>query len=444
MNLPQYSSYKPSKIEWAGEIPAHWNEKRLRFVAVRSDEKVEADPENPIQYVGMEHIESWTGKVLPLDLELVPSGISNRFRRGDVLFGKLRPYLAKASILDFDGLCSSELVVLRTYNHDKKYLLYQLLSEGFISVVDSSTYGAKMPRASWEFIGACFLPCPNIDEQRAIADFLDRETAKLDTLVEKKRALIEKLKEKRAALISRTVTRGLPPDAARAAGLNPHPKLKPSGVEWIGDVPEHWRVKAVKHVATIGNGSTPHRDNAEYWEDGSYPWLNSSVVNQIRVTAAEQFVTDTALAQCHLPRISPPAVLVGITGEGKTRGMATTLCIEATINQHMAYIKPKDTLADVGYLHRVFERAYFYLRNESDGGGSTKGAITCEQIANLKLPLPSIEEQRAIANYLDHETTKIDRLTEKIEAAIERLREYRTALITAAVTGKIDVRGTAA
>jgi len=322
-----------------------------------------------------------------------------------------------------------------------KLVFYFTKSSAFSDWLETQVISSTIGNVNGQKYASCPLPLPDRVEQNRIVDFLDRETAKLDTLVEKKRALIEKLKEKRAALISRTVTRGLPPDAARAAGLNSHPKLKPSGIEWLGEVPEHWRVKAVKHVATIGNGSTPHRDNAEYWDDGSYPWLNSSVVNQVRVTEADQFVTDIALAQCHLPRIIPPAVLVGITGEGKTRGMATTLCIEATINQHLAYIKPRDTLADVGYLHRVFERAYQYLRNESDGGGSTKGAITCEQIANLKLPLPGIDEQYAITDYLDRETTKIDRMGKKVEIAIERLREYRSALITAAVTGKIDVRG---
>ena len=107
-----------------------------------------------------------------------------------------------------------------------------------------------MPRASWEFVGDCVVPIAPPNEQRSIADFLDRETAKIDTLVAKKRTLIERLKEKRTALISRTVTRGLPPDAARSVGLDPHPKLKPSGIDWLGDVPEHWEVIPYKRVCT--------------------------------------------------------------------------------------------------------------------------------------------------------------------------------------------------
>lgn len=122
-------------------------------------------------------------------------------------------------------------------------------------------------------------------------------------------------------------------------------------------------------------------------------------------------------------------------------GLATTLLIEATINQHLAFVKPADERCHAGYLRRVLDRAYGYLRHTSDGGGSTKGAITCEQLANLPIPVPPAGEQQAIADYLDRETAKIDRLVAQVEEAIERLVEYRSALITAAVTGKIAVRG---
>src|SRR5690606_10880415 len=124
------------------------------------------------------------------------------------------------------------------------------------SEVDSSTYGAKMPRANWEFIGSRTVCLPPLDEQRDIAAFLDAETSKLDRLIEKKRALIELLKEQRSALISRTVTRGLPPDAARAAGLDPHPEMKNSGIEWLGEVPKHWEVKELRYVGEAQIGLT--------------------------------------------------------------------------------------------------------------------------------------------------------------------------------------------
>ena len=254
MRLPPYSEYKPSGIEWLGEVPEHWDVKRLKMAAHLTDRKVEADEELPVPYVGMEDIESWTGRLLPINPNVVPTGTANEFKAGNTLFGKLRPYLAKACNPDFDGLCSTELLVLQGSDIDRRALLYSLLSDGFIKLVDSATYGSKMPRASWDFVGNCVLPIAPSNEQRAIAAFLDRETAKINMLVAKKRTLIERLQEKRTALISRTVTRSLPPNDARAAGLDPHPKLKPTGIDWLGEVPEHWEVK---HLIQLTDQARP-------------------------------------------------------------------------------------------------------------------------------------------------------------------------------------------
>ena len=224
-----YPRYRDSDVEWLGEVPDHWEIRRLSHAVVRSDEKVESEDADGMLYVGLEHVESWTGQMLPLDDQLTPESIVNSFAGGDVLFGKLRPYLAKALCADFGGLCSAEFLVLKPHEYVGRYLLHLLLTDGFVSLVDSSTYGAKMPRARWDFVGDALLPLPPLDEQRAIAAFLDRETERIDALVAKKRLLIERLEEYRTALVTRTVTRGLPPEAARAAGLDPSPRLKPSG-----------------------------------------------------------------------------------------------------------------------------------------------------------------------------------------------------------------------
>ena len=217
MKFLAYPRYKSSDVEWLGDVPEHWQVKRLKMSTQLTDTKVEADEENPLPYIGLENIEPSTGRLLPIDPDVVPSGTANAFGAGSTLFGKLRPYLAKACNPDFDGLCSTELLVLESVDLDRRYLLYSLLSDGFIKLVDSSTYGSKMPRANWDYIGNCLLPIAPRPEQQKIADFLDQETRRLDRLLEMKRDLIERLKEKRAALISRTVTRGLSQAAARAA-----------------------------------------------------------------------------------------------------------------------------------------------------------------------------------------------------------------------------------
>ena len=199
-------------------------------------------------------------------------------------------------------------------------------------------------------------------------------------------------------------------------------------------------MKPIKYVAKVGNGSTPSREVPEYWAETGFPWLNSSVVNQSVVTEAEGFVTDRALKECHLPIIEPPAVLVGITGQGRTRGMAAMLGVTATINQHVAYAKPMASELNVYYLLKSFETAYGKLRRDSEETGATKGAITCEQIGNLRVPFPPLAEQETIVANIDTKLAQFDTLANEANRAIELLQERRTALISAAVTGKIDVR----
>ncbi len=457
MKLPAYPKYKPSGVDWLGDVPEHWEVKRLKTSAtcwVSNVDKVPAEDELPVRLCNYTDV-YYRDHITP-DMGLMETtATADEIRRfglrvGDVVITKdseewndiAVPALVKKSAPDL--VCGYHLAIIRSHA-DKLFGDYLLrafqscaINQQFqVAASGVTRYG--LPKSS---IGDAWIPLPTPAEQRAIAAFLDRETGRMDRLVAKKRELIERLKEKRTALISRTVTRGLPPATARAAGLLENPPLKPSGLDWLGDIPKHWDIKPVKFVARIGNGSTPSRDNPNYWEEGDYPWLNSSVVNQETVSEAEEFVTTLALRECHLPKITPPAVLIGITGQGRTRGMASTLMFEATINQHVSYLKPYPSRAEVGFLRRVFDMVYLFLRSESDGGGSTKGAITCEQLANLKIPVPPLAEQTAIAEYLDSGPAKLDALVGKVEEAVERLQEYRTALITAAVTGKIDVRNT--
>jgi type I restriction enzyme S subunit len=273
------------------------------------------------------------------------------------------------------------------------------------------------------------VPLPPAPVQRRLLAVIDHETARIDALIEKKTRFIELLLEKRQAATRQAV----------ASGLNPSSPLKVSGIEWIGQVPEHWRVCPLKWLVEIGNGSTPSRENQNYWEDGHYPWLTSSVVNSEDVRSAEELVTGAALRECHLPIVTPPAVLVGLTGQGRTRGMASTLHIEATISQHLAFLKPIDERLDVLYLRRYLDTAYPHLRAESEGAGSTKGAVSCELLADFPCLVPPLEEQRGIVSLIAAGDGRIAALVGRTESSVALLRERRAALITAAVTGQIDV-----
>ncbi|MGH8503951.1 MAG: restriction endonuclease subunit S [Gammaproteobacteria bacterium] len=215
-------------------------------------------------------------------------------------------------------------------------------------------------------------------------------------------------------------------------------------MEWLGEVPEHWEVWQVAHFGRVGNGSTPSRGNAAFWSGGTYPWLNSSAVNHSPISKADQFVTDVALRESHLPRVQAGSVLVAITGQGKTRGTAAILAFEATINQHIAYVMPRRDAVTAEYLQLALVGAYRQLRAISDDSGSTKGALTCRDIAHFKVALPTRDEQAQIVSAVRRDIQGVEAAIARAEREIDLLREYRTRLIADVVTGKLDVRGTAA
>lgn len=426
-----YPAYKDSGVEWIGPVPEHWETLRIKRAAQLRNERRNDSPSG-WTYVGLEDVEPESGKYEPTvgASRQSEDSMVGVFRAGDVLYGKLRPYLRKAIVAEQDGVCSTEFLVLSEGRGKSPWLHRWLLTQEVTQQIEAGCDGAKMPRADWEHVGSIPMPLPPAAEQTAIAAALDRETARIDALIAKKTRFIELLKEKRQAFITHAVTKG----------LDPNVKMKDSGVEWIGEVPEHWIVSQVKFVATIGNGSTPARDRPDYWEQGTYPWLTSSCVNQEQIGAAEEFVTSTAMSECHLPIIRPPAILVGITGQGRTRGMATTLSIEATINQHIAFLKANEARIQTPFLRRFIDVAYDWLRLDSEGAGSTKGAITCEQLGALPVPLPPAAEQERIITHVTGMTARTDSLAAKAERSIALLKERRSALITAAVTGQIDLR----
>ena len=297
--------------------------------------------------------------------------------------------------------------------------------------LDEGSDETAIPGLNREAVYAITVSIPPRHVQRAIADYLDRETARLDVLVAEYRKMLEVLRERRAAMITTAALRG----------LNPAVSFRDSGVPWIGDVPAHWEVWKLGHLASVGNGSTPNRGRREYWENGDVPWLNSSVVNQEEVTGADQYVTRLAVHDCHLPLVSSGSVILAITGQGKTRGRAAILSIDSTINQHLAFIRPQSARLSSWYLRWTLSAGYDYLRNVSDDLGGTKGALTCEHLANLRVPVPPEVEQRDIVTEIASRTRTVDDLSKETERTIGLLKERRSSLIAEAIAGSIDMEG---
>lgn len=302
-------------------------------------------------------------------------------------------------------------------------------SHWLLAQADQSAHGTK--KLETDVLRQFETPCPSLTTQQQVVSYLERETGRIDALIAAKEHQLDLLAEKRHAVISEAVTRGLDPAAP----------VRSSGLPWLGDVPAHWQIWKLGHVARVGNGSTPNRDNPKYWQGGSIPWLNSAVAHQPEVTSSEQFITDLAFRECHLPLLRPGTVLVAITGQGKTRGQATVLSLEATINQHLAYVALDQRRLTPWFLRWLFLAAYDFLRSISDDSGGTKGALTCEELAGLRMPIPPIAEQNAISEWIGDESAKLDAVRAATKRTIELLRERRAALIAAAVTGQFEAAG---
>jgi type I restriction enzyme S subunit len=432
MEYPTYPKYKFSGLDWLGCVPENWDVRRLKFAVNLLNLKINAK-ETDLPYMGMENIESFTAKkIYDEENPLQSDGVGSYFNKGDVLFGKLRPYLAKAYLCDSEGFCSSELLVLKGEKILPNYLVNLILSDWFIELVNSSTYGAKMPRASWDYIGNMTCPIPDIKEQQIIADFLDYKTQQIDQLIEKKKALIEKLNEQRIAVITQAVTKGIDKNA----------KMKPSGVDWLGDVPEHWGVRRLKECSnTISKGTTPSTEGHKILDEGSVRYIKAENISNAEIIRKPQNYIDVETNEVlKRSQLSVGDVLFVIAGA--TLGKVAIVGKEhvpANTNQAVAFIRP-NTTAISEYLS--FWLQSFFIKEVTwlFAVQSAQPNLAMSVLGEFAIPLPQINEQYKIIESIKEAVSKVDALLKISSNTIEKLEEYRSSLITAAVTGKINIR----
>jgi type I restriction enzyme, S subunit len=454
MRLPSYPKYKPSGVEWLGDIPQAWIVKPLRFlIAQPITDGPHVTPEfvgEGVPFLSVDGIQD--GELVFTNTRFVSEEDHRSFirkaqpLRDDILMGKAASTGKIARVkVDFEFSIWSPLALIRTNCRvaDSRFTEYSLKSKCAQSQVDVLCTHNTQSNISMDDIPRIVFTIPvELPEQRAIADFLDRETAKIDTLVAKKRTLIERLKEKRTALISRTVTRGLPPEVARAAGFDPHPKLKPSSIEWLGDIPEHWTLpplymrykvdlgKMLNETAISGDHLVPYLRNV----DVQWDQINVSDLPEMDIgpwELARYTVRRGDLLVCEGGEVGRAALV---------RDAADGLGYQKALHR----LRPLTVVEDPRFM-------FFTLRWGADQGVFAAGGnpntiphLTGEKLRAYRLPAPPQHEQVVIADFLDRETARIDGMAAKVEIASERLQEYRTALITAAVTGKIDVQGAVA
>lgn len=425
MKPPAYPKYKPSGIEWLGDVPEHWEVKRLSYLAtLNSGENITSEM---IAEGGDYPVFGGNGL----------RGNYHKFthRGHHALIGRQGALCGNINYASGEFYASEHALVVSPLKEFAVVWMGELLRAmnlGQFSVT------AAQPGISAEMIRGLRIPVPPLPEQRAIAAFLDRETGRVDRLVAKKRELIERLKEKRTALISRTVTRGLPAEAAAKAGLPVNPPLKPSGLDWLGDIPAHWEALTVRRRAKrIQTGGTPATAEERYYEDGTVPWFGpSSFDDRIVVSEPVKLLNASAVKEGVARMFAVGATMVVTIGA--TLGKVSSLTEAGSCNQQITVIEFDQRRIHPRFATYQLKRLEPALR--AIAPSATLPILDQGEVSDIALGVPPLPEQAAIAAYLDTETAKLDALVGKVEAAVERLQEYRTALITAAVTGKIDVR----
>jgi len=414
-------------MEWLGEVPEHWEvlplKRNARLLTDKTDNR-----SNP---VALEHIESWTGRLIETQTEFEGEGVS--FKVDDILFGKLRPYLAKVYLATASGEAVGDFHVIHSSASLLPRLLqYQLLNREDINLVNSSTYGAKMPRASRSFLGSIAMPVPPLQEQLPIATFLGHETAKIDALIAEQQRLIELLQEKRQAVISHAVTKGLNPDAP----------MKDSGVEWLGEVPEHWEVLPIKHTCSLLRDGT-HLPPARVAE--GIPLLS---VRNIQGHAfglrddgsliSEQDYLE--LSRSFVPE--PDDVMLAIVGATMGKAAIVPSCIgRFHIQRSLAIFRSKPELLVAKWLLGVLGSIGFNSLLWQNVGFSAQPGIYLGVLKDIRIPVPPKKEQEEILARLDESINDQSQILSVASHSVDLLQERRSALISAAVTGQIEVRG---
>ena len=402
-------------------LPKGWNFDRFKDVAALRSERTDEASEVE-DYLELEDLESGSGRILNRRNTMTVVSDVTVFKTGDVLFGKLRPYLEKYYVAEFDGKCTGEILAFKPERIASRFLFYCLASPWFIERCNLLAYGAKMPRVNWPTQLAQFnLPLPPLPEQQRIATYLDASCAAIDAAVSAKRRQLDTLEALRMSIIQRAVTQG----------INPKVKLKSSGLDWVSEVPEHWKVQQIKRKCSLVRGQFTHRprnDPALY--DGPYPFVQtgditaadkyirtySQTLNELGLSASKQFPRGTLVM----------SIAANI-------GDVAILDFEACFPDSMIGMIPghQAHLDFLYYLMRAMRP--IMLRSAVQ---STQLNLNYVRIGTNFAPFPPLEEQRVIAKYLDAKEAESSRIRATITAQIDTLIAYRKSLIHECVTGQ--------
>jgi len=427
MSFPRYPKYKDSGVEWLGQVPEHWDVKRIGYYFVERREKV-SDKDFPALSV------TKSGIVPQLDTAAKSDDGDNRKKvlKGDFVINSRSDRKGSSGASDLDGSVSLICTVMRPQEQVHTPFVHHLLrSQPFQE--EFYRYGKGIVADLWSTnyseLRNILLGMPPLPEQNRIASFLDQETAKIDALVAEQERLMELLKVKRQAVVFNAVTKG----------LNPKAPMKPSGIEYLGDVPAHWEIVPLKYVISMKSGGTPSKENLAYW-DGDVPWASSKDLKTETLSDTQDHITQKALDD-GAAELEPAGSLLTVV-----RGMilihtfpVVQTLVPMAINQDLKALMPNSKLSPDFLAWLLRGTSAETLARTDEAAHGTK-VLRIERWTLMPVPIPPLAEQSKIIAGLMEQLGRLDILTTEAQRAIDLLQERRTALISAAVTGQIDVR----
>lgn len=455
--MKRYEKYTSSRLigtqpDWLGDIPSHWQVKQIKHLLQSGKEGIKIGPfgsalkldfikESGYKIYGQENIikDDFQLGYKYIDDDKYRELANYKLESGDIVVTMMGT-TGKAKIVPKNievGIMDSHLTRIRI---NSKLLIPRLLellinnSYLIASQVKFQSKGAIMDGLNSTIIKSLFIPIPPVQEQIEIVHHLNQKTSELDTLITKKEKLIELLKEERTAIINQAVTKGLDPDV----------EMKDSGADggdhrWLGEIPARWEVKKLKYLLKdIRGGGTPSTDNPEYWL-GNIPWVSPKDMKVPLIETTEDYVSEKAIIESSTQLIEPNQLLLVVrSGILKhTLPLAINL-VPVTLNQDMKALYTNE-LISVSYLYWLFYGLAGLILNWCKKNGATVDSLDMEAFLNFSLAIPPLEEQNKIIDYIVAEKDRVDILTFKIEQEITLLKEYKTALISEVVTGKVKV-----
>ena len=404
---------KDSGNVWYGNIPYAWELNKIKYLTTIRSESAIYNPEED-KYIGLENVNGYSDNVVETDTEYDYS-MQSICKKNDILFSKLRPYLAKVFIAKHNSFCTGEFIVFSSFNGDRRYLFYSILNPKFIENINSSTYGAKMPRANPQYIFDQQICLPPLDEQQRIAEFLDRECGKIDGLKADIQAQIDTLEQYKRSVITEAVTHG----------LNPSAPMKDSGIPWVGKTPEYWKVGRIGGLYELRNQKVSDKDfmPLSVTMKGILPQLE---------TAAKTNDGDNR----KLVRVGDFA----INSRSDRRGSCGISDYDGSVSLINTILKPRNRM-NAKYYNWLFHTPMFADEFYKWGHGIVDDLWTTNwsEMKRISIPLPPLDEQQEIADYLDNKCAEIEQIIADKKTQIETLDGYKKSLIYEYVTGKKEV-----